>query len=443
VRPVFPALWLSARGVWALLAVAVALALAGAFPVLLGVAFALAAAFFALLGLDAARGPHGRDLRLTRLETGSQALRRRGELGYRLENRAGIAIRAGLYETPVPTLRFERESLDVRVGPRSFAEATLGFLPLERGRVRLDAVYLWVENAIGLLRRRYVAPEALELRVFPDLSAIESRGVLAKRATALQAGLRKLRMRGVGSEFESLREYLPGDSFRAIDWKASARRGRLMVEQTEVERNQHVLVLLDAGRLMLARLGPQRKFDYALTAALSVARIAQAAGDNVGFIAFGAKPLLTLAPRRGIAHMTALAEAAFDLQPRREEPDYETILTGVKQRYTKRSLIVLFSDMFDPAGSAALLAGLATLVPRHLVMCVLMNDEAIASALDAPPHDVREAYRTSVAMLLADERAVAMATLRAKGIIVVDVPAPSLSVAVLDAYLEVKSKGRL
>jgi uncharacterized protein (DUF58 family) len=76
-------------------------------------------------------------------------------------------------------------------------------------------------------------------------------------------------------------------------------------------------------------------------------------------------------------------------------------------------------------------------------MCVLMNDEAIASALDAPPHDVREAYRTSVAMLLADERAVAMATLRAKGIIVVDVPAPSLSVAVLDAYLEVKSKGRL
>ena len=181
VRPVFPALWLSARGVWALLAVAVALALAGAFPVLLGVAFALAAAFFALLGLDAARGPHGRDLRLTRLETGSQALRRRGERGYRLENRAGIAIRAGLYETPVPTLRFERESLDVRVGPRSFAEATLGFLPLERGRVRLDAVYLWVENAIGLLRRRYVAPEALELRVFPDLSAIESRGVLARR----------------------------------------------------------------------------------------------------------------------------------------------------------------------------------------------------------------------------------------------------------------------
>jgi uncharacterized protein (DUF58 family) len=443
VRPVFPAVWLSARGVWVLFGVAVAVALAGAFPALLGVAVALAVAFVAAVAVDAARGPRASELRLTRLEAPHAALRRRGELGYRLENRAPIAIRAGIYETPAETLDFERESLEVAVPARGFAEATLGFLPRERGPVRLAAIYLWVENALGLLRRRYVTEAPLELRVLPDFSAIESRGVLAKRATALQAGLRKLRMRGVGSEFESLREYLPGDGFRAIDWKATARRGRLMVEQTEAERNQQVLVLLDAGRLMLARLGPQRKFDYALTAALSVARIAQQAGDNVGLIAFAAQPLLSLAPRRGAAHVAALTQAAFALQPRREEPDYETILTGVKQRYGKRSLIVLFSDMFDPAASAALLAGLSTLVPRHLVACVLMNDAAISSALDAPPRDVREAYRTSVAMLLADERTAAIAMLRAKGIIVVDVPAPQLSVAVIDAYLEVKTRGML
>lgn len=443
MRSVFPALWLSARGVWALLGVAVAFGLAGAFPILLGVAVVLAAAYVVALGVDVVRGPRIGELRLTRLETGHVALRRRGELGYRLENRSGGSIRAGILETPSETFDFEITSLEVVVPARGYVETALGFLPRERGRVHLAAVYLWVENAIGLLRRRYVAATPLDLRVLPDLSAVENRGVLARRATALQAGLRKLRMRGVGSEFESLREYLPGDGFRAIDWKATARRGRLMVEQKEAERNQQILVLIDAGRLMLARLGPQRKFDYALTGALSVARIAQAAGDNVGLIAFAAKPLLTLAPRRGAAHVAALTQAAFDLQPRREEPDYETILTGVKQRYTKRSLIVLFSDMFDPSASAALLAGLATLVPRHLVMCVLMNDAAIENALDAPPRDTREAYRTSVAMLLADERTAAIATLRAKGIIVVDVPAPQLSIAVLDAYLNVKTRGLL
>jgi uncharacterized protein (DUF58 family) len=443
VQPVFPAYWLSARGVWGLFAVAVVLALAGAFSVLLGVALALAAAYVALLVFDWSRGPRRRELRLTRLESGNAALRRRGELGYRLENRSATGIRAGILETPAEALEFEHASLEVAVPAGGYAEARLGFLPRERGRVRLDAVYLWVENVPGLLRRRYVVAEPLDLRVFADLSAIEGRGVLARSATALQAGLRKLRRRGIGSEFESLRDYLPGDGFCAIDWKASARRGRLMVEQTEVERNQQVLVLIDAGRLMLARLGAQRKFDYALTAGLSIARIAQAAGDSVGFMAFGAKPLLTLAPRRGLAQLSALTQATLDLQPLREEPDYETILTGVKQRYTKRSLIVLFSDMFDPAASGALLAGLATLLPRHLVMCVLMNDEAIAKALDVPPRDVRDAYRTSVAMLLADERAAACATLRAKGVIVVDVPAAQLSVAVLDAYLEVKTRGLL
>ena len=443
MRPVFPALWLSARGVWLLLAVAALAALAGAVPALLGLALVAAAASVVLLAADLARGPRAGDVRLTRLDTGNAALRRRGELGYRLENRARIAVRAGIYETPAAALDFERTSLELTVPPRGFAEATLGFLPRERGRVQLPAVYLWVENALGLLRRRYAVDAPLELRVFPELSAIEGRGSLARRATLLQAGLRKLRRRGVGSEFESLREYLPGDGFRAVDWKATARRGRLMVAQTEAERNQTVLVLLDAGRLMFARLGAQRKFDYALTAALSVARIAQAAGDNVGFIAFGAKPLLALAPRRGTAHLAALTQASFDLQPVREEPDYETILTGVRQRYAKRSLVVLFSDMFDPAASAALLAGLAALTPRHLVLCVLMNDQAISAALDTPPRDARGAYRTSVAMVLADERTAAIATLRSRGIIVVDVPATRLGVAVLDAYLDVKVRGLL
>ena len=108
--------------------------------------------------------------------------------------------------------------------------------------------------------------------------------------------MRKLRLRGQGSEFESLREYLPGDGFRSVDWKATARRGRLMVAQHEVERSQQICIALDCGRLMTPRVGLQRKFDYALTAALSVARVAQNADDHVGLVAFGARPILALAP---------------------------------------------------------------------------------------------------------------------------------------------------
>jgi uncharacterized protein (DUF58 family) len=443
MRPVFPALWLSLRGVWLLLAVALIVAFASVVPLLIPVATLAGAAYLAFLAVDVALGPRSKSLRLTRKAAGFVSLRHPAALHYVLENRSAAGIRVGILETPVETFAFAADVVEATLGPRAFSEVESPFEPRERGLVHLGAIYCWVENRLGLLRRRYRVEAAEDVRVFPDLSAIERYGRLARRSTLLDQGLRKLRLRGAGAEFESLREYLPGDGFRSVNWKATARRGRMMVEQYEVERSQNVLVLLDAGRLMMPRIGPQRKFDYALTAALSVASIAQAAGDNVGLTAFAAKPLLAIAPRRGAAHVDALTRASYDLQPRLEEPDYETTFTQLKQRYSKRSLVVLFTDIFDPATSAAVLSGLGLLVRRHLVMCVLMNDAAIASALETTPRSPREAYRTSVAMSLAAERERSIASLRSRGTIVVDVPAPRLTVALLDAYLDVKVRGRL
>jgi len=443
MRPVFPALWLSLRGVWLLLALALIVAFSSVVPFLIPIAVFAGATYLALLAADVALGPRASSLRLTRKPAGFVALRHPSALHYVVENRSAVGIRIGILESPVETFAFAGEVVEAELGPRSFSQVESAFEPRERGLVHLGTIYCWIENRLGLLRRRYRVETPEDVRVFPDLSAIERYGKMARRSTLLDAGLRKLRLRGAGAEFESLREYLPGDAFRAVNWKATARRGRMMVEQYEVERSQNILVLLDAGRLMMPRIGPQRKFDYALTAALSVASIAQGAGDNVGLTAFAAKPLLAIAPRRGAAHVDALTRASYDLQPRFEEPDYETIFTELKRRYSKRSLVVLFTDIFDPATSAAVLAGLGLLLRRHLVMCVLMNDAAIGAALENAPRSPREAYRASVAMSLAAEREKSIASLRSRGIIVVDVPAPALTVALLDAYLDVKVRGRL
>jgi uncharacterized protein (DUF58 family) len=443
MHPVFPAIWLSTRGVWVLLAVALVIAFASVIPALVPVAAVAGAAYLALLAADVALGPRASHVRLTRKPVGFISLRHPATLRYVVENRGAAGIRTGILESPVETFAFARDTVESDVDPHTFVEVESEFEPRERGLVQLGSVYCWIENRLGMLRRRYRVEAPEDVRVFPDLSAIERYGKLARRSTLLDLGLRKLRLRGLGAEFESLREYLPGDAFRSVNWKATARRGRMMVEQYEVERSQNVLVLLDAGRLMMPRIGLQRKFDYALTAGLSVASIAQAAGDHVGLTVFAAKPLLSVAPRRGAKHVDALTRASYDLQPRLEEPDYETIFTQLKQRHSKRSLIVLFTDIFDPASSAAVLAGLGTLVARHLVMCVLMNDAAIAAALETTPSSAREAYRTSVAMSLAAEREKSIALLRGRGIIVIDVPAPRLTVALLDAYLDVKARGLL
>ena len=443
MRSVFPAVWLSARGVWALLGLTLLLAIASVVPALMPLVYASVAIFAVLVICDIAVGPSARLLRVVRRPVGAIALRRPAKVVYALENRASIPIRLGLIETPVPTIAFERDVLEVRVAANAAAEASLEFLARERGPATFGQLYFWMENRIGLLRRRFAVAAREDVRVFPDLSAVESYGTLARRNTLLEAGLRRLRLRGAGSEFESLREYLPGDGFRSVDWKATARRGRLMVAQHEVERSQQICIALDCGRIMTPRIGLQRKFDYALTAALSVARVAQNADDHVGMLAFAAQPLLNLAPRRGAAHVNALTRAAYDLQARLEEPDYETIFGRLKRDYTKRSLIVLFTDMFDPVSSAAVLSGLARLSRRHLVICVLMNDAAISNALENEPRTAGEAYRTSVAMTLADERSKAIAQLRAGGTIVIDVPAEKLTLAILDAYLDVKARGLL
>jgi uncharacterized protein (DUF58 family) len=443
LRPSAPAIWLSARGVWMLLALALLLALASVVPRMLYVfGFALAAGA-ALLAADGALGPSSRSLRISRRPLGHLALGRPAHATYDVENRAQLAVTIGVIETPVPSIDFAAEAVVATIPARSALTLELALVARERGPARFGALYAWAQNRIGLLRRRYRIEASEEVRVLPDLSAVESYGTLAKRSTLLDAGLRRLRLRGVGSEFESLRDYQPGDAFRLVDWKATARRGHLMVTNYDVERSQNVVVALDCGRLMTPRIGAQRKFDYALTAGLSVARIAQAADDNVGLVAFAAKLLLSIPARRGAAHYRALAQAAYDLQPRFEEPDYETVFTQLRRTYARRSLIVLFTDIFDPVTSAAVLAALGGLVPRHLPLCVLMNDAAIARALDEEPRTVTGAYRTAVAMTLADERAKAIAVLRSRGIIVVDVPADRLTVALLDAYLDVKARGLL
>ncbi len=314
-------------------------------------------------------------------------MRRRSNVTYRIENHSALPMRLGILEAPIAAIDFAAASLEIEIDARSRASATQAILARERGKAQFGAIYAWAENALGLLRRRFAFAAAQEVRVFPDLSAVEGYGLLARRSTLLDAGLRKLRLRGAGNEFESLREYADGDAFRSIDWMATARRGRTMVVQHEVERSQNVIVALDAGRMMWPRIGDQRKFDYAVTAALSIAKVAQGAGDNVGLVAFGAKPILSIAPRRGTAHVNALAQAVYDLQPRLEEPDYELTFGELRRRYAKRSLIVLFTDMFDPVTSANVLAGLGILTPPHLVVCVLMNDAAISAALEEEPRD--------------------------------------------------------
>ncbi|MDB5070830.1 MAG: hypothetical protein JWM87_1941 [Candidatus Eremiobacteraeota bacterium] len=371
------------------------------------------------------------------------ALARRDVLTYEIVNRTGSERRVAIVEAPADRLAIDLAEARATVPPRARTTVSLGVVPRERGRTALRSFHARILSRLGIVELRRNFRVALPLRVMPDLSALDRSGDLVARTKLIDSGLRRLRRRGAGGEFASLREYTTDDPFRTIDWKASARRGKPMVAQYEVERAQQILVAIDAGRLMTPRLGDRRKLDYAVSAALAIAAIARLAADRTGVVAFAADVLARVMPASGTQHSAQLTDVLSDLEPRFEEADYERAFLDIQRSLRRRSLVVLFTDLFDPVASSAVLGAAKLLTARHLVLVVLMNDAAIAGALRAAPRTASDAYRAAVAATLADERARAVAALRDRGILVVDVPAAELTVALLDAYVDVKTRGLL
>lgn len=433
-------IWLAPRAFAALGAIALLYALAPGVALFAPLATLLLVVLLALIVIDASIGPARRSLHVTRDVPEHFSLRVDATITYRVENRSNLPVRVGIYESALRTLRDDHRASRATIPAQARADIARTLLPVARGLDRFGTLYLWYENALGLTRRRMRVEATHEFRVYPDLRAVERYGSLRARNRLIEAGLRRMRMRGIGTEFESLREYGSGDAFRSIDWKATARRGKVMVTQREVERSQDVMVLIDCGRLMTPRIDEQRKLDYAITSALSVASIAALASDRVGVLAFASSVLLARAPRSTTASIRALSDALVDVEPVFEESDYAHAFSYVRTHLKRRSLIVFFTDVIDPVAQSAVLAELASLARRHVVLCVFMNDAAVREALRAVPASVDDAYVRDVAVGLDDERRRARATLEALGVHVLDVPAKELSVSAIDAYLRIKQR---
>ena len=442
LKPQFAGAWPAPRAYWALSILALLLAAGGALPPFLILAALCAAALVAGTLADAFTGAAGAKLEIERETPEPFALRAPAVLRYRIGNRSDAALRLNLIESDCRILRYAQDEITAVVPPHSQVSVARAVTPVARGADALGTIYVTAQNQFGFLSRRLRLDAPQAIRVYPDLSAVERYGALHVRNRLIEAGLRRMRLRGTGTELENLRDWAPGDPFRSIEWKATARRGRLMVAEYEVERTQNVMIVLDAGRLMTPRVDEQRKFDYAITAALSVASIAALASDKIGLVAFAGEILRAQAPRSGRS-ISAIAAQVHDLEPRFEESDYARAFAYVRSHVRKRSLIVFFTDIVDPVAQSSVLAQIGVLAKRHLVICVFMNDRAIDRALEVTPQTSADVYAAAVALELRDERRSAAAILQRLGVQVIDVPARELTTALIDRYLLVKQRGLL
>jgi uncharacterized protein (DUF58 family) len=230
---------------------------------------------------------------------------------------------------------------------------------------------------------------------------------------------------------------------RHISWSATARRGKLVTRQYEEERNQNIIVMVDAGRLMTSRIENMSKLDHAINAALAVGFVANRGHDNVGLLAYTREVLTFLPPQSGNSQINAMQEALYNLKPQMIEPDYAKAFQYLSQHCKRRSLVIILTDLIDKEASAELLEYTANLIPRHLPLIVTIGDNDLRALVTETPAKIEEVYRQSVAEELLSQREEALARIIDLGGLVLDIPAGQLSFQLVNKYLEVKARGLL
>ncbi len=455
-----------------------------------------------LVLVDAVRLPRPEQFSVTRTFVDSPQLGRatRVELAVRMEADGVVEVR--MVDDLHPALVALPMEQRVEAFPREEVVSASTIYPRERGDFALGRVYLRYRGAFKLVERwavvepvvamdrgavkdthvsesrpfdfaqgRLRAPGVVggtqqRVRVFPaHEDSRESTQFYLLRARQIELQKRKLQLRGVGREFESLRDYQPGDELRKISWTATARRGKLVTRQFTVERSQQVWMMLDAGRLSrtafelrrgggesFAETSAEREaahvltvtqLDQATTAATMLAQVIQGSGDKFAMMAYGREVQQLLPPGAGAAHVRLLIDLLSQTRSEAAEADHLNAVARLKTAQRRRGLIVWITELVDSVGKPELVIAASELVRRHLVVLVLLKHPELEALAAREPKTREEMFHSAAAQEMLERRRETIAQLERQGVLIVETTAAEVGMRAVSKYLEVKAEGLL
>lgn len=315
----------------------------------------------------------------------------------------------------------------------------------QRGRYPLGPVAMRVTTPLALLARIVVTPPKNDesITVVPSLTNVRRFRLLAIQNRLSEAGVRALKLRGEGTAFAGLRDYVPGDDPRLLDWKATARHGKLISREQTIERSQTLISLIDCGRAMTQLAGRYARFEHVLSAALVLSDVAATSGDRVGLLAFDDRIRASMPPQRGDRALRGLHRALSGLEPTLTEPDYLSAFRVLATSQRRRALVVFFTDVVDVRSAKSFIAYAGRAAQRHLLVVVAIQNEALMAAARPASDGATALYQSAAAEELVRERDEALARMRAAGLVVLDVAPSRMAAAVVNRYLEIKARGQL
>lgn len=417
--------------------------------------------------VDLALAPRARALSVTRAHDPYLTIGLSNDIGLRIETRATRPTQLIVRDEVPDEFELRRPILDsadvwpiepgeaVRRGPipvRPGQTVTLRYrvIPPRRGDYGFGAVTIRARGPLKLASRQHRYAIGATVKVFPNLLDTRKYDLLSRKGRLQELGLRRRRALGEG-EFESLRDYQIDDTPRRIDWRATARRGKLTVRQLQTERSQNIVAVLDCGRLMdapawqeppatLRRRMELRKLDAAVNAALMLGFVAGQRGDRVGALAFSDRVLKYIEPKTGRGQFYRLLNSLYDVQAETIESDYTRAFAYLSAQQRRRALIVVFTDLSSGLAARQLVARLAPFKQRHLTLLVTISDPSMVRLAQSTGSGEREVHERLAAQQMLEERQRLLDFVAENGILTLDVPADALSISVVNRYLDLKSR---
>ncbi len=437
------------RSIWLLIA-GLALALPGFFRWWWGLgmvewdALVLVAA-----AVDWFRLPSADEITVERSWSNAPSLSSPTEIEIAVEQNGGTILECRIVDDLPEALVGVPSTRSLRVYPRVRAALRYTIDPRARGDVTTGSVYLRYRSLLGLIDKWAMAPLQQTVRVYPALRQGEDQEIFLARGRQIDLELRQVRERGLGRDFESLREYLEGDDLRDICWTATARRGALITRRYQTERSQAVWIVLDAGRLLQGRIlrdtdDPDRrgysKLDYACSTAVALAQLALYSGDRVGLLVYGQHVQQRVLPGRGPAHMRLIVEALAQARAEVSEADHLRATATLNRWQPRRALILWITDLAETAMRPEVVDGAMQLLRRHVLLFVAMAQPDVEAIAKGRPKNVEQMFRASAAQELMMRRELLLARLRDQGALTLDLDPDQLTSAVLNQYLKVKER---
>lgn len=384
------------------------------------------------------RGMHGVRFTPEKLSNGDE-----NEIRIFLENFFLFKVRLNVIDE-IPH-QFQRRDLMFALELEKGESKSIKYIlrPVKRGEYSFGAVNVFVRSPLGLLRRRFRFSEEKMVPVYPSYIQMRKYELMAISDQLINAGIKKIRRIGHNMEFELIKEYVSGDDFRTINWKATARKTNLMVNHFQDERSQQVYSLIDKGRVMQMPFNGMSLLDYAINATLVISNIAIKKSDKAGLITFQNKIGSTLPASKRNNQMTQIMEVLYNQKTAYRESDFSVLYTHVRRKITQRSLLLLFTNFESIDGLHRQLPFLKNLSMQHLLVVIFFENTEVTKLIHQPVNEIREVYYKTIAEKFFYEKKLIVRELMKYGIQALLTTPEHLTVDTINKYLELKARGMI